>query len=130
MSEFSIAEYDDGQIGMDYLSALTIPVPFPQASYRTYTEIHDLADLTKLGVGWPSAEWRFPMLTLAQRNQLRGYCTTASARVYIRTIDDEGEYADYLAVMVWPEEDPAIQAGLVFDLVIRFEALELQEEIS
>jgi len=130
MSEFSIAVYADGQGGLDLLSALTVPVPWPQASYRMYAETQDLADLTKIGVGWPSAEWRFPVLTLAQRHQLREFCATASARVYIRTIDDEGEYADYLAVMVWPEEDPAIRAGFVLDLVIRFEALELQQEPS
>ena len=130
MSEFMIAAYDDGQAGLDLLSELTEPVPWPQASYKPYAEVEDLGDLTKLGVGWPSAEWRFPLLTLDQRNQLREYCETASARVYVRTIDDGGTYNDYLAVMVWPAEESLIQGGLVFDLVIRFEALELWEELS
>jgi hypothetical protein len=130
MSEFKIAEYVYGQAGLDLLSELTEPVPFPQASYKPYAEIEDLGDLTRLGVGWPSAEWRFPILTLVQRNQLREFCLTASEWVYIRTIDDGANYNDYLAVMVWPVDESAIQAGMVFDLVVRFEGLELQEELS
>jgi hypothetical protein len=130
MSEFKIAEYVYGQAGLDLLSELTEPVPFPQASYKPYAETEDLGDLTKLGIGWPSAEWRFPILTLAQRNQLREFCLTAAAWVYIRTIDDGANYNDYLAVMIWPVDESAIHAGMVFDLVIRFEGLELQEEIS
>jgi len=130
MSEFSIAEYGDGQAGLDYLSALTEAVPWPQASYKPFAEIVDLGDLSKLAVGAPSAEWRFPLLEMDQRAQLRDYCTGASSWVYIRTIDDDGDYGDYLALMIWPADEQPIRAGLVFDLVIRFEQMVLQEEIS
>jgi hypothetical protein len=125
MSELAIAAYENGIEGLTRLSDLTTPILTPpQAPFRPYAELNDLGNMTKLGVGWPSAEWRFPVLEVAELIQLRGFCPNASAPVYITTIDDIGTYQIYLATMVWPDDPPIIQAGQVKDLVIRFEGLE------
>jgi hypothetical protein len=131
MNELAIAAYDDGINALTALSELIVPILSPpQAPFKPYAELEDLGDVTKLGIGWPSAEWRFPVLQVDELAQLREYCPEASAEVYISTIDDVGVYHSYLAVMVWPEEPPIIRAGQVTDLVIRFDRLEEQEELS
>ena len=122
--EFKIGTVAGGVGAITLLSALATPVPEPQASYRPYQKYILLGDLSQRGVGYSSAEWRFPRLTLAQRAQLRTFCTVASTNVYIRTINDAGAYANYLASMVWPEQDAAIQGGMVMNVIVRLEKLE------
>jgi hypothetical protein len=126
-NEFKIATYVAGVAGLTLLSALTVPIPDPQAHFRLYTDYEDLGDKTKLGIGAPWAEWRFPVLTTEQRNQLRYYCAGASLRLYIRTIkEDQLTFASYLAVMVWPLDEPPAIGGLIEGLILRFEDLEVQ----
>lgn len=122
--EFKIGTIAAGLGAMTLLNALSTPVPEPQASYQLYQSYLTLGDLSKRGIGYPSAEWRFPRLTSAQRAKLRTFCTNASTTVYIRTIDDAGSYGNYSASMVWPEKDSAMVGGMYMDVIIRFERIE------
>ena len=92
-----------------------------------------LYDRQKLGngqyqeIGLGKCTWKWPLLTYAQLAQLRSFCSGASASVFIRTVPDKSApitYANYSAVMVWPEKDPEMKAGLVYDFVLTFESME------
>lgn len=111
-------------IGMTLLNALPTPLPTPQANYRAGGERVKLASGLVRDHGFPTAEWRFPILSLAQRDQLRGFCAGTSADIYIRTSTDASGLAHktYRAVMVWPDEED-IQAELAIELTLRFEAM-------
>lgn len=126
-NEFMLADYDDGVAGLTLLSGLTIPILDPAAYYRTYLDYIISGDMMPFGVGAPWAEWLFPLLTIAQRNQLREFCPGASIRLYLRTIsEDQSTFANYLGIMIWPLSESPVKAGFVRDLIIRFEDLELQ----
>lgn len=122
--DFKIGTQAGGVAGLTLLSALTTPVPTPQAVYQPFQELESLGSLTKRGTGYVSAEWTFPVLTLAQRTQLKTFSSGASATVCIRTINEAGTYANYWATLVWPLPEPRIRAGFLHDFVLRFEALE------
>jgi hypothetical protein len=122
--EFKIATQAAGVGGLTLLSALATPVPTPLATHQPYQELEPLGNLTQRGTGFQSAEWTFPLLTLAQRAQLKTFCSGASAKVYIRTINQAGTYGNYLATLVWPLPEPRIRGGQLRDFVLRFEALE------
>lgn len=112
------------QAGMKTLDALTTPVPAPRASYKPGNERKVLANGSERWLGWPEAVWTFPLLTDAQRDQLRAFCAGASATAYITTLTNASgsDFDDFSAVMVWPEDEDR-RAGFVFDLTIRFQAL-------
>lgn len=110
--------------GMTLLSSLATPVPWPRATF-SMGERTTVASGAARDLGWMSAEWLFPLLTDAQRDQLRTFCTGASATVYIRTQDVDAVYRNYQAVLVWPDDEER-RGGLVFDLRLRFRALVLQ----
>lgn len=124
---FKIATQAAGTAGLTLLASLTTALPDPQAYYRLYLDVEELGDKTRLGTGAPWAEWRFPLLTIAERNQLRTFCASASVRVYITTIgDDQATLHNYLAVMIWPQDEPPAKGGYITDLIIRFEDLQVQ----
>lgn len=128
-SSFMIAAYEDGVVGLTSLDELTTAVtPDPQFSYFPYAEYVKLGDCSLRGVGPSAAEWLFPFLLLAQRDQLAAFCTAASAQVYIRTPKGDGTFANFLAIMSLPEEEPPIKGGELRNYVVRFDALEEQEE--
>jgi hypothetical protein len=41
-----------------------------------------------------------------QRDQLKTFCTDASAAVWIRTKLNDDTYADFTATMIWVENEP------------------------
>lgn len=110
--------------GMASIESLATPLPAPRARYQPGSERVTLASGQERWIGWPVAVWEFPQLTEAQRDALRGFCSGASATVYIATlIDSAGKtYDDFQAVMVWPEEEDR-RAGYAFGLEIKFQAL-------
>jgi len=129
MAEFQIGTSLEG---MELLTALTVPITVtPIASFEPYADYATLASGRRMGLGAPVATWTFPVLEIDERDQLREFCTGASATVYIRTAgnDNDDAYANYQAVMHWPdaEERPA---GLRHDFVVRFTHLVEQEEVS
>ena len=117
------------EIGASYgamanLEDLTAPVDPPKSSFWPYSKYVDLGNGLVRGAGFARAEWRWGFMTQAQRNQLRTFCTGASAAVYIKTRknDSSDAYQVYTAVMVWPDEE-AKENTRRLDLVIEFRAL-------
>jgi len=130
-NKFMLAIYDDGVAGLTPLAELDTPILDPAAYYRTYVNYKVLGDKMRFGMGAPWAEWLFPLLTIEQRNQLREFCPGASTRLYLRTIsEDQSTFEDFLGIMIWPLNESPVKAGFLLDLIIRFEDLELQEDIS
>jgi hypothetical protein len=90
---------------------LTTPLPVPRAPFNPYARSQMAASGASISKGFPSCQWIFSRLTPAQREQLRTFCPGASSIVYIRTMTNDGDaYANYQAVMHWPDEerrDPA-----------------------
>ena len=109
---------------MTNLGNLTTPVTAPRSAYLPYSKIVRLADGSARGLGFPQAQWTFPLITLEERDQLKTFCTGASAAVYIRTKLNDDTYADFSAVMHWPEEEERWLAGVKQSLTIRFTMLE------
>lgn len=114
------------------LTELTVPIPEshrPQSSYLVKTE--KLGSAMSRIVGIPVVEWRFPKITVAQRDQLKTYCPGASAYVYIRSALYENNDEEKLlyCIMEFPISEDR-KAGFRFDLVIRFLVLEVIEEGS
>jgi len=107
--------------GMVNVEELAVPLPAPRSTYRRYATVVELGDRSARGYGNPSATWRWAVLTLAQRDQLKTFCSGASAQVYIRTKkrDDTEEWANFLCWMIWPEEEEVL-AGRVLDIEIQF----------
>ncbi len=120
--------------GLTKLDALTTRVPDPKTEYRPYAKTALLGDGSRRGLGYPVVIWNFGLLTQAQRDQLRSYCSSGpSANVFIRTRTDESDesedivYAAYQAVMHWPEQED-YDTTRRLDFRLEFRAMVLQEE--
>jgi hypothetical protein len=107
--------------GMANLEDLTTPIPPPKSSFRPYSQYLSLGSGAVRGSGWPVAEWRWGYLSQAQRNQLRTFCTGASADIYVKTRknDTSDAYQVYTAKMIWPEEEEKAH-GKRLDFAIQF----------
>jgi len=97
----------------------------PSSFFSPYSDLVQLGDGTISGQGWSTAEWRFDFLSKAQRNALKAFCPGKSKVVFIRTIKDDGNYANYKAVMIWPDEEKWF-AQRITEFVLRFQRLEVQ----
>lgn len=109
---------------MTNLSALATPVTAPRSGYLPYAKTVRLGDGSARGLGAPIAQWDFPLITLEERDMLKTFCPGASAAVCIRTKLNDDTYADFSAVMHWPEEEERWLAGVKQSLSIRFTMLE------
>lgn len=112
--EFKIGATVEGMVTLTSLG-----IPAPKYEYGKYSGEIVLGDGTARGVGLPLTAWHWGFLTPAQRDALRTYCTGKSAIVYIRTIKDDGTYADYQAVMIWANQEER-QAGRIIDFTLDF----------
>lgn len=127
-SEFKIGST---LLGITSLDALTVPLLDPSTTFQNYSQLLDLGSGLKRGAGYPIAKWIYVFLSQAQREQLREFCTGASAEVYIRTrTRDEDLYATlfktYKAVMIWPEQEEYRNSRRL-DITFTFTRLEVQE---
>lgn len=124
-----MAQYDyeigASYVGMTNVEDLATPLSAPKSTFLPYSQLLNLGEGTVRGSGWATATWRFGFLTQSQRNQLRTFCTSASASVYIKTRknDTSDAYEVYTAVMIWPEENK--DAGKRLDFVLAFQNLEV-----
>jgi hypothetical protein len=100
-----MAEFEIGTTlgGMTNIQSLTVPLDLPKSEYAPYARSVNLGSGGKRGVGSPMATWIFPLMTVEQRDQLKSFCTGASAAVYIRTKLNDDTYADFSATMIWPD---------------------------
>jgi hypothetical protein len=101
------------QATLTNLANLTTPVPEPKSTYRPYADVKPLASGGVRGVGFPVATWYWDILTRAQRDQLRIFCSGQSAAVWIRTktMDSSDTYRLYQAVMVWATQEEEREMG-------------------
>lgn len=103
---------------MTYLFALNITAPL--ANFKPYNQVVELGDGSVIGMGWSVAEWYWSFLTEEERDLLRTYCPALSAEVYIRTLDENLDWRNYRALMIWPEaEDRQVGASMKFQLTFR-----------
>ncbi len=116
--------------GITSLDALTTWIPDPKTEFRFYSKQLDLGSGLKRGAGWPITTWTYGFLTQAQRDQLRTFCTGASAEVYITTrardTESESLFKTYKAVMTWPEIEEYRNSRRL-DIIFSFTHLEEQE---
>ena len=79
----------------------------PKSDPVKYSQYIPLADGSVRGLGWQYTEWKFAVLTAAERDILRAFCSGASASVYIvtRTQENSDEFKLYQASMIWPQEE-------------------------
>jgi hypothetical protein len=110
---------------MASLDALATALPDPQAEFEPYSDYVNLGSGQRRGMGWAKVRWVFSVLTVAQRDQLRTFCSGVSAAVFIQTAknDSSDAYTGYSAVMIWPETEVR-RAGLRLGLTIEFRILE------
>jgi hypothetical protein len=107
-------------IGMVFLYNLNGAPPAPDSIFQKYSADVSLGSGSVLGLGKHSSEWHWSALTADQRDALRAYCAGSSAAVFIRTRDDDNNYDDYSAVMVWPQNEKIDAAGYVLDFSLGF----------
>jgi len=129
MSDFEIGTTLEEMTNVEQLAE---PLPAPRSTYQDYSALVQLGSGASIGQGFPTATWTFGTLTTAQRDQLKSFCTGASATVYIQTklsSEDGGadEYAVFSAIMSWPFPEPGRAYSMRNNYVIEFTFLELQE---
>lgn len=108
MAEFKIGTSAGA---MTLLESLTEPMVAPKSEYYPYARVVNKGNGGTRGVGSPYAVWTFALLTVEQRDQLKSFCTDASAVVYIRTKKNDDTYADFQATMIWSEQEPRFVGG-------------------
>lgn len=106
----------DFEIGISYITltnieSLTTPLELPKSEYFPYARTVNKGNGGKRGVGFPMASWRFAVITVEQRDQLKTFCPDASGEVYIRTKLNDDTYAAFTATMIWPEGEPRWLGG-------------------
>jgi hypothetical protein len=108
-------------VGMTLLTELDTPIPGPRPAWAKFGEAVDLGDASRRGFGLPWATWTWDVLSKAQRDQLRTFCSGASAQIYIRTYkrDASEVWANYLVQMIWPDEEE-YDRGSVVNFVLLF----------
>lgn len=114
--------------GMVNVENLSTPLPAPKSMefYQPYTQYIPAGDGTVFGAGWAVTEWHWGYVTKAQYEQLKTFCSGASSEVYIKTRKNDGTYATYKAVMVWPQTHN-IQGDIYLEFTLKFQRLEAQE---
>ena len=102
-------------------------MPYPDAQFAEFVTVVELASGHEKGLGLPTAQWTFGLVSQAQRDALRVYCPGVSSDVVIktRTNDNGGEYKLYSAIMKWPKPDGELyDAGRYKELTILFQYME------
>jgi hypothetical protein len=132
---YEIGTVAAGVAGMTNVESLTTTckcVPPRGKAVERFSVYRTAADGTVYGDGYPKTEWTFDVIEQAQLDKLLEFVGSAqSARVLIRTRDDDGTYTPYEAVMHRPTPRDTMQArfnGRWGPVTIRFTMLEEQEE--
>lgn len=112
-------------VGITNIELLATPVTPPKSAFKPYAEQRDLTSGGTRGLGRPVATWTWSVLSREERDQLRTFCTGASATVHIRTRtnDSSDAYKYYQAVMVWPTQNEDKDARRRVNFSIEFRNL-------
>lgn len=120
-------EFKIGATAETMVTLLSLGVPAPKYEYGIFSGEIVLGDGTARGVGFPVTAWHWGFLTSAQREALRTYCPGKSAIVFMRTIKDDGTYADFEAVVIWANQEER-QAGRIIDFTLSFRNMVEQDD--
>ncbi len=113
-----------------------VPTPAPKSSFQPWSQPLLLASGALRGAGWPTAEWRWGVLSQMARDRLSLFCVDgasnilASNFVAVRTRVNAGGasgsavYRTFVGELVWPAEEIK-DAGRRLDFALLFQALEL-----
>lgn len=87
----------------------------PKGGFGFYSKAIPIGNGLVRGAGWQTAEWRWGLLTQAQRTSLRTYISGASSDTYLivtRPYDSQDKFQWYSGAGVWPlsDEDRIIAA--------------------
>jgi len=133
--DYEIGAVGDGVAGMvnvEELTASCVCVPPRGKAVERFSVYRTAADGTVYGDGYPKTEWVFDVMEQAQLDALLEFVGTAqSARVLIRTTDDDGVFTPYEAVMHRPAPRDTMTprySGRWGPVTIRFTMLEEQDE--
>lgn len=103
------------------LASLATPVEYPRSTYLPVATAKRTGANTVRGLGLPVAIWEFQLITLAERNKLKTYCTGQSATVFISTKKDDDTYDEFECTLIWPVDDTSKRwYGERRDLVLEF----------
>ena len=104
---------------LESLSTKVIP---PKSTFTPYTSVQTMDDGHDVGIGAPTASWKWTELFQTHRDMLRKFCPGASATVFIRTYTKDNAMAPrrYQAVMHWPVMTEETDTGRRMDFEIKF----------
>lgn len=112
-------------VGMTDLMALSRLVAYPKSTFVPWSKPVTLGDGTVRGLGWKTIEWSWKIISPAQVEKLRSFCSGASAEVYIVSRQNVADaFMAYKAVMIWPQEERDFLRRT--DFTIKFQRLEAQ----
>lgn len=115
--EFKISTTEEGLTLLQ-----TLGVSTPRYDYSLFAGEIVLGDGSARGVGFPVAVWHWAFIQSAERAILRGLCPGKSAQVFIRTLKDDNTWANFEAIMIWPNSEER-QAGRVIGFTLEFRNL-------
>lgn len=89
------------------ITSINADAVYPLGDYYRWTGSKELANGLERAVGRARASWLWKNIGTNLRTALLTYCTSKSARVYIRTLVDPslGTFGTYQAAMLWPDGD-------------------------
>lgn len=121
--DFRIGTNQSEMVNVESLAGETMPAP--RSTFTQFAETRTLADGSERGIGAPTCEWNFGVLSKNQRDALRVYCPGASSVVFIRTRTNEADtYKTYRAIMVWPVlSENREMTGARVDFIVTFRNL-------
>lgn len=96
-----------------------LAVSEPRSDPMDYAKSIELGDGMRRGMGDLRQTWHWGLLTETQRNALLDYL----GPVYVRTLQNDGDYELYTADLLWPEKEPEHYAGSLFDLSLELRRL-------
>ena len=126
MSEFKIATSTTGSNPANWSELDQIlDANEPDWSYKPWQGVVILGDLTRKGIGYPSATWTWRGISEVDRETLRGFCASLSSEVYISTPTNESSsgvrsWINASAVMNWMDADEEKNVDHTLDFQIEF----------
>ena len=120
-----VYEYSIGPSVVGLVTLASLGIPAPETEFTPFSVTLQTGSGIAKGMGWPVCEWHFGFLTETQRDALKAYSAGQSAEVFIRTLDEDLDYANYECVLVWPKNERR-SVGASIDVTLLFQRLVVQ----
>ena len=99
----------------------------PRGEYVPWSQTYDRADGVVASDGYPLARWHFDVLTQSMIATLRSTSSVSgkSGTCYIKTRKDDGTFAKFSCVMIWPDDlmSKRVFKDTYLDVTIEFRRL-------